>query len=196
MTYTPVLTQGVAGPFTATFSQITFASGAVGTVGTPHTIGIIGSKGIREIRKYETEEIGADLLGGAMVDAVHLGSRLYLEFELEEFNLIEVMRLAHPFRETATDTLASQLATEGEFGTPGRFEAQASGQLILTPSSTTLHSAGAQTTPVRTYNLVKMAPGFEMSKLIASRRRVCPLRLQVFPMLDSGSSKYVFYTKS
>lgn len=193
MTTTPVITQGVAGPFTATMAPLVFSAGT-GTVGSAATLGIIGARGIREIRRYLTEEVSADIVGGAVVDAVHLCSQLYLELELEEYNYLEVMRLTHPFQETAVTDLASILAKEGELGTPGLYESQRCGQLVLTPTSTTLHSAGAQATPTRTYGLVKLAPGYELSKLLASRRRVVPLRLQCFPYLVN--SKYVFYTKS
>lgn len=196
MTLTPVITQPIAGPFTATMAPITFSAG-VGTVGSATTLGIIGSRGVRELRRYQAEQVGADLLGGATVDNIHLCAELFLEFELEEFNRLGVMQLSHPFQETTVSDLASILSKEGETGIPGMYHSVKSCQLVLTASSSS-HSAGAQATPTRTYGLVSIAPNFELAKLLASRRRVCPLRLQCLPYLDSANSatKYVYFTKS
>lgn len=182
---TPLLTQPIAGPFTATW-----APGGSG----PTTLGIIGNRGIREIRNYETEEIPADLLGNSVIDAVHIGSQLFLEFELEEPNLLMVQKISHPFAVTAQDTLANTLLGEGEHGVPGVMHTAKYGELVLTPAFSTNNPAGNQSTPVRTYGLVTMAPGYTFNQLLAARRRIVPMRLRCYPYVSS--SKYVFYTKT
>lgn len=193
MTVTPVLTQPIAGPFTATWAPITY-SGTTGTAGTAATLGLIGARGIREIRRHETEEVPADLLGNSVVDAVHLGMQLFLEFELEEANLLAVQAICHPFA-SSIDTLANLLSKEGDLGIPGTFQSfTGAGQVVLTPGFSTNNSAGAQLTPTRTYGLVTIAPGFEFNQLLSSRRRIVPLRLRCLPYVVS--SRYVFYTKS
>lgn len=183
---TPVLTQPIAGPFTATWAP----SGSGAT-----TLGIIGARGIREIREYQTEEIPADLLGASVIDAVHLGSQLYLEFELEEPNLQMVQAISHPFAVTSQSTLANCLLGEGEHGVPGVMHTSKYGALVLTPAFTTNNPAGNQATPVRTYGIVTMAPGYTFNQLLASRRRIVPLRLRCYPYISTGNV-YNFYTKS
>lgn len=187
---TPIITEGVAGPFTMTWAP----AGS-----NPTTLGVVGSRGITEIRKYETEEVPADLVGLSVVDAVHLGSQLFLEFELEEANLLAVSLLSHPFQNLAANTLPNSLLDEGELGIPGLYHTDVYGQIVATPAFVSgvngLNSAGQQSTPIRTYGLCSLAPGFELRKLLSSRRRTVPLRIRCFPYLDSGT-RYVFYTKT
>jgi hypothetical protein len=183
---TAILTENVAGPFTMTWAPL--GSSAA-------TLGIVGSKGIKEIRRYEGEEISADLLGNGAVDAVHLGSQMFLEFELEEPNRYSVMLMSHPFMVPATADLAGTQLDEGEYGTPGLFYTDVYGILVATPAFTGLTSAALQSTPTRTYGLCTLAPGWEMEKLLSSRRKTVPVRLRCWPY-DSGAGRYVFHTKS
>lgn len=182
---TPIITENVAGPFTATWAP----AGS-----SPATLGVIGARGIQEIRRYEAEEIPADLLGNSVVDAVHLGSQMFLEFDLEEVNRYVVNLMTHPFIQPASSDLAGTLLDEGEVGIPGLYYTDVYGELVLTPAFTNQNSAGAQSTPVRTYGLCTLAPNFDFRKLLSSKRRTAPVRLRCYPYL--ASSRYVFYTKS
>lgn len=193
MANTAVLSQVVAGPFTLTWAPA--GSNAA-------SLGVVGDGGIKEFRKYESEEISADLLGNAVVDAVHLGSQMFLEFNLEEANRDMVMRMTHPFQVTSISGAESNanlnlgLGAEGEFGVPGQLYTGKYGQLVATPAFSTNNPAGAQTTPVRTYPYCTLAPNFEMRTLLSARRRVIPVRLRVWPVYDSVLAGYRFYSKS
>lgn len=182
---TPLLTQPIAGPFTLTWAPL----GA-----SPTTLGVVGARGIREVREYQSEEVGADLLGGAAIDDVHLCSRLRLEFELEEPNLLAVQKISHPFAVTAQDTLANCLLGEGELGIPGVMHTAKYGEIVATPAFGVNNPAGAQSTPVRTYGICTLYPGFTFNQLLAARRKIVPLQIRCYPYISSG--KYVFYTKS
>lgn len=185
-----ILTEPVAGPFTADWQ-----SGlAGGSHATPAGLGVIGQRGIREITRMEGEEIPADLLGMSVIDAVHLGMQKFIEFELEEANLLQVMQMSHPFSTVAAETLQNYLLDEGEVGIPGTFYTDKAGSLLLTPAFAALNSAGAQSTPKRNYGVCTLAPGFEMNKLLAARRRVVPIRLRCYPYLTT-TNRYVFYEK-
>lgn len=181
---TPVLTNVLAGPYTATYAGPSGSNPSVATLGT------IGEKGIREIIRVEEEEIGADLLGGSIVDGVYRGGQCFLEFDLLEVKYANVKAMLNPYAATP--------GVEGEMGVPGMMTSAKAGQIVLTPAYTTNTSAGADTTPVRTYGLVKIAANFDITRLLASRARIIPIRLRCFPYLGSGgqSSSYIWYSKS
>jgi len=197
---TPILQSAIAGPFVANWVRhISFGPNNA-EHSTTFNLGLIGERGIREIRRYESEEITADLLGASVVDAVYLGSQLFLEFELESANLLAVMQISHPFTGVEVDnpgTLAQYLLNEGALGVPGQFYTHQSGSLLLYPAygvgGNALNTAGAQLTPVRRYEICTLAPGFEINKLLSARRRVVPIRLRCFPYRVGND--YCFYTK-
>ena len=185
---TQIVTDAVAGPFRASYT------GPAGSPSIQH-LGVIGSRGIRQIRRYEGEEYAADLAGSSIVEGVYLGGQVFLEFELEEANLNAVKGLMNPFR-AATDHPTADVGNE--MGIPGTFMTSKAGAITLNPlytSSGNLHTtAGAQTTPIRTYGLVTIAAGFEREELLSSRRKVIPMRLRCFPYSDGGSpAKYIWY---
>lgn len=182
---TPILTENVAGPFTLTWAPLGSSAATLG----------LTSKGIRETRRYEGEDIPVDLLGNSMVDSTYLGCQVFLEFELEEANRYAVDLMTNPFINPATANIAGTQLDEGEVGIPGLFYTDVYGSLVATPAFTSTNSAGAQSTPVRTYGICSLAPGWEIGKLFASRRRIIPVKLRVWPY-DSGSGRYVWYTKT
>lgn len=185
-----ILQQAVAGPFLLEWGPAgTFASNG------DQLVGVLGEGGIKEYRKYESEEISGDLLGSAALDAVHLGSQMFLEFNLEEANRLAVMRMSHPFTSTTITSLANTMTAEGEVGVPGEFYGDKWFSLKATPKFSTT-TAGTQTTNIRTYHRCTMAAGFEMKKILSAHRRVVPMRIRVWPVYDSVSTFYRFYTKS
>jgi len=189
---TQIITDAVAGPFRIEYAGPSGASPVVGH------IGVIGSKGIRQIRRYSGEDYSADMLGNSTVESVYMGGDMFLEFELEEANLANAMCIENPFRKGTLG--GDQVDGDAQVGVPGTFATSYAGSIILYPlysATGTIHTtAGAQTTPVRTYGFVTLAMGFEKEKLFASKRRVIPIRLRCYPYITgSGSSqKYVWYT--
>ena len=189
---TQIVTDAVAGPFRATYVGPNSANPTSGH------LGVIGSRGIRQIRRFEGEEYSADLAGNSIVEGVYLGGQVFLEFELEEANLPNVQALLNPFKNVVGQPNAD---TGNEMGVPGTFMTAKAGSIILNPlytSTGNLHTtAGAQTTPVRTYGIVTIAAGFEREELFSSKRRVIPIRLRCFPYSDGGSpAKYIWYSLS
>jgi hypothetical protein len=185
---TPLLVNPIAGPF-----QVSFTLGG----GTPNLsadkIGFIGAGGVREIMRIEGEEIPVDLLGNTIVDAVHMGGQCFLEFILEEIGYTQCQKLINPFSNTVGNDL--------ELGVPGTFMSAKAGATKLWPVAGS--SAAAQTNLVsgvsgayRTYDLTSLAPGFEIGKLFSTRRRALPLRMRVFPFLDSGVYRFGRLTTS
>lgn len=187
---TQIITDAVAGPFRATYAGPAATNPVLGH------LGVIGARGIRQIRRFEGEDYSADLLGNSVVESVYLGGQMFLEFELEEANLANVLCLENPFR---TGTLSTTIDGDNEVGVPGTFATAKAGSVVLSPlysTSGTIHtSAGNQPFPVRTYGLVTLAMGFEKEKLMSSKRKVIPVRLRCYPYSDAGSpAKYVWYT--
>jgi hypothetical protein len=189
---TSIITDAVAGPFRLTYS------GPSGANPVEAHLGVVGERGVRQIRRYEGEEYTADLLGNSIVEGVYLGGQMFLEFTLEEANLANVMCMENPFRK---GTLSLTTDGDNEVGVPGTFMTSYAGSLNLIPlyaATGNVHTtAGAQTTPVRSYGLVTLAGGFEKEKLFASKRRVIPMRLRCFPYSNGGSpAKYIWYSSS
>lgn len=189
---TQIVTDAVAGPFRAVYQ------GPAASNPTSAHLGVIGSRGIRQIRRYEGEEYAADLAGNSIVEGVYLGGQLFLEFELEEANLQNVLALINPFKTSVSSPTAD---TGNEMGVPGTFMTSKAGQLTLTPlysKTGIVHTtAGNQVTPVRIYGLVTLAAGFEREELLSSRRRVIPIRLRCFPYSDGGNpAKYIWYSQA
>lgn len=187
---TQIITDAVAGGFHVTYTGPSGSNPAIGH------LGVIGARGVRQIRRYELEDYSADLLGNSVVESIYLGGQLFLEFELEEANLANVLVLENPFR---TGTMSLTTDGDNEVGVPGTFATSKCGSVTLTPlyaTSGTIHtSAGNQTTPVRTYGLVTLAAGFEKEKLMASKRKVIPIRLRCYPYSDGGSpAKYIWFS--
>lgn len=190
---TPIIQSIVAGPFVANWQPAPYRT--VAHTAPYQNLGVIGERGIREIRRFEGEDIPIDVLGLGVADTVYLGAQLFLEFELEEANRAAVMSISHPFSQPEDYNLLSNwLNTEGQMGIPGVTYTDVAGSLLLYPAYSNLTSSGAQTNPVRRYGLCTIASGFDMEKLLASRRRTVPVRLRCFPYLHNGN--VVFYTKA
>lgn len=191
---TPIVTEAIAGPFKAFYAQPT--SGSL----TYYTLGVIGSRGIRQLRRPEIEEYSVDLAGNSIVEGTYLGGQVFLEFDLEEANITAVKDICNQFKLTPPTAGATNVADQGnEMGIPGTFVTDKAGSIMLMPmfsATGTVHTtAGAETTPVRTYGLVAMAAGFEHESLYSSKRRVHPIRLRCYPYSDGGSpAKYIWYT--
>lgn len=190
---TQIVTDAVAGPFRATY----VGPGGSSNPSSAH-LGVIGSRGIRQIRRFEGEEYAADCAGNSIVEGVYLGGQVFLEFELEEANLQNVLALINPFKITVGNPTAD---TGNEMGVPGTFMSSKAGSIVLNPLYTAtgnIHTtAGNQVTPVRTYGLVTIAAGFEREELLSSRRKVIPIRLRCFPYSDGGSpAKLIWYSLS
>lgn len=198
MAVTPIQTNTVAGPFRA--SMRGYASGTAGSNPAVATLGVIGTRGVRQIRRFEGEDFGGDLLGNSVIDSVYLGGQMFLEFELEEANKQNVLALINPF--TAGALGNPTYDNSGRVGVPGTLATAKSFELVLSPLyvvSGSLHTtAGSQVTPVRTYGLCCLAAGFDMENLLASKRRTIPIRLRCFPYLNSDATpdEYVWFTSS
>lgn len=200
MAVTSIQSDTVAGPFRATLRGYSI-SGSTYTAGTnPQvaSLGVIGTRGIRQIRRFEGEDFGGDLLGNSIIDSVYLGGQMFLEFELEEANKQNVMALMNPF--TAGAMGNPTIDNTGRVGVPGTMATSKAFELVLHPlysASGSLHTkAGSQTTPVRTYGLCNLAAGFDMESLLASKRRTIPVRLRCYPYLDTNATpdEYVWFT--
>lgn len=203
---TQIITDAVAGPFRAmyggpglsTADSLTLAGAALPT--GAH-LGVIGARGIRQIRKFEGEDYSGDLLGNSVIESVYLGGQYFLEFELEEANLGTVLALMNPFAATAISATPTIDFSE-EVGVPGTFMSSKAGSICLQPlysASGSLHTtAGSQVTPSRVYGLVTLAAGFERETLLASKRRVIPVRLRCYPYVDASATpdRYVWYHKA
>lgn len=194
----------VAGPFLLNWVPTIFGTHSASPNSGEATLnsnnlGVVGPRGIREIRKYEDEDIPADLVGNAAVNAVELCSQLFLEFDLEEANLLAVMQMSQPQSNVASETVANYALGEGEVGIPGRLHSDSGGSLVLMPAyglaGAALNTAGSQSTPVRIYGFCRIASGFELTKNLSSRRRTIPMRLRCFPFND-GTGRLVFYTRA
>lgn len=196
-----VLTDAVAGPFRAYYAGPGGAAATAaltgGTNPSPAHLGVIGERGVRQIRKFEGEDITSDILGSSVIDSVYLGGQMFLEFELQEANLQNVLALTNPFARAMGDVTVDK---SNEVGIPGTFMASAhAGSLALIPlysTTGTIHTtAGGQTTPVRLYQYVTLAAGFESEINLNSKRKLIPVRLRVFPFSDGGSpAKYLWYS--
>lgn len=203
---TSIQTETVAGPFRASYggpglSDLTSLTLTGADNPTLASLGIIGTRGIRQIRRFEGEDFGGDLLGNSIIDSVYLGGQMFLEFELEEANKQNVMALMNPFTAGALGSTPT-VDAGGRVGVPGTLATAKAGSLVLQPLynvSGSLHTeAGSQTTPVRIYGLVTIAMGFDMEVLLASKRRTIPIRLRCYPYLNAAATpdEYIWYTRN
>jgi hypothetical protein len=199
---TPILSKHIAGPFRAYFTPPIHVPPAAYSVGTRDKstdyLGVIGDGGVREVIRYEMEDFNADIVGNTVVDSVYLGGQCFLEFTLEEVDFARVNLLAHVFSDIAG---ALSAGVEGQIGIPGQFASYRAGKLTLSPENpvgtAALTSAGIQATPQREYGLSVLAAGFELTKLLASKRRNYAIRLRCFPYETTpGSGIYVWYEKT
>lgn len=189
---TQIITDAIAGPFRATWA------GPGGANPTAAHLGVIGARGVRQIRRHEAEEYSADLLGTSIVEGVYMGGQCFLEFELEEANLATALALTNPNK---ISPASGQYDQGNELGVPGTFMTSKAGTLVLSPlyskTGTTHTTAGAQTTPIRTYGLCNLAAGFDQEQLFSSKRKIIPVRLRCYPYSDAGSPpKYIWYSLS
>jgi hypothetical protein len=191
---TPLLSNVIAGPFNVYYTPpTTDSSYTTGTLNTTNDyLGLIGEGGIKEVKTFEIEEYKVDLLGETIVEGIHAGGNLFLEFQLEEINRLRIRQIIENLGVTRQDSSSSSVA-EGQVGIPGTVTSYRAGMLTCRPFSGS--SAYAETTPCRTYGLVQLASGFELSRLLSYKRRFYPIRLRCYPYND-GSGNYVWYTKS
>lgn len=144
----------IAGGFTATYG-----GSALGTIRNGFTLEWTGDE----------EIIRGDNLGTAAQDAVLIGQDVFVEFELAEWNAAGAQAAMWPWG-----------GATGSGGTLGRLASDIDEQLILTAIAGT-SSAALTGEDVYTFPKCKLAEGFPVRILLATRLRTVPLRFRVYP---------------
>jgi len=146
----------IAGPYTATLNAM--------------TIGIIEDGFDLENTADGKDLITGDNLGGSVQDGVYRGGQAFCSFTLLEPDLTQVKAALWPY------------AAEGVVGQVGRLDTNIAVALVLTAVAGTT----AATEPATlTADLAILAENFPIRRLMASRARRIPMRLRLYPFLDS-----------
>lgn len=171
----------VAGPFSALYTP---------PGGSPTTIGLIGGEGYRMLRSNSGEPITADAYGKeTILNGIHTGGSLYLDFKLLEANLAMAKALAYPFGVTTP-----YYGFEEELGPIGALWSAFAGALKLSPiagtTAVTETDAAGGVKPYRTFTHVILAPGHNIDLALRAGLKTIPIRLLVLPTDVSGTIKF------
>jgi len=180
------LLKAVAGPYTATYGELT------GVLGTNFfNIGIV-QDGFEIEVTYEGEEIIGDNLGQSVQDGVHQGGNCFVNFTLEQIevstnsgsDITWEMLWPHDISAGAVQ------GVEGRVGVVGSLWTAGVQSLILTPiddDNTTMEA-------LKYYFPWTIIPSnYPIRQMLASSLRRIPVRLQCLPYLYSNNYVW-FYT--
>tara|TARA_R110002020_G_scaffold62712_6_gene167506 strand:+ start:455 stop:994 length:540 start_codon:yes stop_codon:yes gene_type:complete len=134
-----------------------------------------------------TEPIRGDNMGDSIQDEVYRGADVFVNFVLIEYN----KAVAATGGTDGTPIFHPHDDANGQVGKPGVLRgAFSAGALVLTEYS------GDTTSDPTTYTFTKacLASNFPVRLLLANRLRKIPLRLQAYPVLDSGIGTSAAYT--
>ncbi|MHA1663255.1 MAG: hypothetical protein ACTSVR_08385 [Candidatus Thorarchaeota archaeon] len=143
----------IAGPYVATYSG-----------------GILGitNQGVTMSHQVFKEKITGDVLGDATIDNVYLGTDVFVETILNEYNAAGAQGAFWPYH-----------ATLGAIGIVGKLDSAYAQALILTVVAGTSAATAGPTTV--TFTKAILADNFPVNILFSSRHRKVPLRFQVLP---------------
>lgn len=177
----------VAGGYRIYYAPYDTAGDDFPAIASYHYIGMTGPEGFRMNKQTLFQEVGADQLGGTIVDVIHQGANMDLEFVVQDYSRESVQSLVYPFHTTGTTTTIA--VDSSDFGISGACGSGYMGTLWMypiagTPAAALEFGGGVVGTNAMQFKGMNIGPvTFNMD----GTARFVPIRFRCFPFLTSST---------